>query len=61
MRQVEIVEEPSNQRPWVVVDVASRKPILRLHDRILVLKLCREFGWQITSDDRYQPAMLRDL
>jgi hypothetical protein len=54
MRRVEIVEEPSTQRCWVVIDVASRKPILRLHDRDMILKLCQDFEWQILTKDQRQ-------
>lgn len=49
MRRVEIVEEKKSQRRWVVIDRATREPLLRLHDQDLLRKICRELGWDISN------------
>jgi hypothetical protein len=47
MRKVEIVEEPGTQRCWVAVDEKLREPVLRLHDRGLLERICQSLGWKI--------------
>jgi hypothetical protein len=47
MREVEIIEENSSQRRWVAIDMRTRKPVLRLHDRNLLWNICRGLDWKI--------------
>jgi hypothetical protein len=54
MRKVEIVMEPQVQRCFLAVDVKSGEPILRLHDRELLRRICQSLEWKIvrTSSQR---------
>ena len=47
MREVEIIEDSSDQRRWVAVDTQTRKPVLRLHEKNLLRNVCQNLGWQI--------------
>ena len=49
MRKVEIVEDPTAQRSWVAVDVKSGEPMMRMHDRELLEKICRGLDWKIVQ------------
>jgi hypothetical protein len=51
MREVEIVKDPRAQRDWVATDAKSGEPVLRLQDRELLEKLCRNLGWEIVPTD----------
>jgi hypothetical protein len=50
MRQVEIIEESRNQRPWVAVDRASRLPILRMQRLETLLTVTRGLGWEVVTE-----------
>jgi len=52
MRKVEIVEDPRSQRCWVVVDVKSGEPVMRLHDRHLLERLCESLEWKVIQKER---------
>jgi hypothetical protein len=54
MRKVEIVVDPMAQRCWIAIDVKSGEPMLRLHDRDLLERVCRSLEWKIA-----QPAAQR--
>jgi hypothetical protein len=47
MRKVEIVTDPCAQRCWLAVDAKSCEPVLRLHDRDLLERICRSLDWKI--------------
>ena len=47
MRKVEIVEDPRAQRCWVAMDRESGEPVIRLHDRGLLERVCRSLEWKI--------------
>jgi hypothetical protein len=47
MRRVEIAADPRTQRCWVAVDCKSGEPMLRLHDRELLERVCRSLEWKI--------------
>jgi hypothetical protein len=49
MRKVEIVEDPRTQRCFVVIDAKSRVPVLRVHDRNLLERICRSFEWKVVQ------------
>jgi hypothetical protein len=51
MRKVEIVEDPRAQRCWIATDIKSGEPVLRLHDRGLLERLCRSLQWKIVQPD----------
>jgi hypothetical protein len=51
MRKVEIVEDPRAQRWWIAADIKSGEPVLRLHDRGLLERLCRSLQWKIVQPD----------
>jgi hypothetical protein len=50
MRQVEIIEESRNQRPWVAVDRESRLPILRMQRLATLLTISRGLGWEVVTE-----------
>ena len=52
MRKVEIVEDPRSQRCWVAVDVKSGEPVMRLHDRHLLERLCDSLEWRVVQKER---------
>jgi hypothetical protein len=52
MRRVEIVEDPRSQRCWVAVDVKSGEPVMRLHDRGLLERLCEGLEWKVVQRER---------
>jgi len=54
MRKVEIVVDPKAQRCWIAIDTKSGEPMLRLHDRDLLERICRSLEWKIA-----QPAAQR--
>ena len=59
MRQVEIIEETRNQRPWVAVDTLTRKPVLRMQRLETLLTISRSLGWDVLPEataDRH-PSM----
>jgi hypothetical protein len=59
MRQVEIIEEVRNQRPWVAVDAITRKPVLRMQRLETLLTITRSLGWDVLPDtaaDRHPSA-----
>jgi hypothetical protein len=47
MRKVQIVDDPRAQRCWLAVDVKSGEPVLRLHDRGLLERICRSLERKI--------------
>jgi hypothetical protein len=49
MRRVQIVEDPRSQRCWVAVDVKSGEPVMRLHDRGLLERLCENLEWIVAD------------
>ena len=49
MRQIEIVEEPRNQRPWVAVDRETRKPVIRMQRLETLLRISSGLGWEIVT------------
>jgi hypothetical protein len=58
MRKVEIIEEPRAQRCFLAVDVKSGEPILRLHDRELLQRICRSLEWKIVRRQVERPGQL---
>jgi hypothetical protein len=52
MRKVEIVEDPRSQRCWVAVDAKSGEPVMRLHDRYLLERLCESLEWRVVQKER---------
>jgi hypothetical protein len=50
MRQVEIIEEIRNQRPWVAVDTLTRKPVLRMQRLETLLTISRSLGWDVLPE-----------
>ncbi len=59
MRRVEIVEEPSAQRCWVALDIESGEPVMRLHDRHLLERLCDSLEWKIVQRGKQRSGLLR--
>ena len=58
MRQVEIIEEPRDQRPWVAVDRETRKPVIRMQRLESLLRISTGLGWEVvtaTAADRHPP------
>jgi hypothetical protein len=51
MREVKIIKDARAQRDWVAIDAKSGEPVLRLQDRELLAKLCRNLGWEIVPTD----------
>jgi hypothetical protein len=49
MRQVEIIEEPRNQRPWVAVDRETKKPVIRMQRLETLLRISSGLGWEILT------------
>jgi hypothetical protein len=49
MRRVEVVEDPRSQRCWVVVDMKSGEPVMRLHDRGLLERVCNSLEWKVVG------------
>ena len=49
MRKIEIMEDPQAQRCWVAVDRKSGEPVMRLHDRDLLERICRSLEWKIVA------------
>jgi putative SOS response-associated peptidase YedK len=47
MRKVQIVDDPAAQRCWIAIDLKSREPMLRLHDRELLERICSSLEWKI--------------
>jgi hypothetical protein len=52
MRKVAIVEDPEAQRRWVAVDEKLREPVLRVHDRGLLERICQSLDWKIIQTTR---------
>ncbi len=52
MRKVEIVEDPQSQRCWVAADLESGEPVMRLHDRGLLERVCNSLEWKIVQATR---------
>jgi hypothetical protein len=57
MRKVEIVEDPRSQRCWVAVDVKSGEPVMRLHDRHLLERLCESLEWRVVQKQRIRNGL----
>ena len=58
MRQVEIIEEPRNQRPWVAVDPETKKPVIRMQRLETLLRISSGLGWEVVTAaaaDSYPP------
>jgi hypothetical protein len=49
VRKVEITADPNAQRCWIAVDTKSGEPMLRLHDRDLLERICRSLEWKIAQ------------
>ena len=49
MRRVEILEEPKSQRCWVARDMKSGQPVMRMHDKELLQKICQGLDWKIVQ------------
>jgi hypothetical protein len=49
MRRVEILEEPKSQRCWVARDMKSGEPVMRMHDKGLLQKICQGLEWKIVQ------------
>jgi hypothetical protein len=49
VRKVEIVKDPQAQRCWVAVDEKLREPVLRVHDRGLLERICQSLDWKIVQ------------
>ena len=43
------MEDPQSQRCWVALDVKSGEPVMRLHDRELLERICRGLEWKIVQ------------
>jgi hypothetical protein len=50
MRNVVIVHDSTNQRPWIAVDRHSGTQLLRLQDRDTLEKMCERLGWAVVAD-----------
>jgi hypothetical protein len=49
VRKVEITVDANAQRCWIAVDTKSGEPMLRLHDRDLLERICRSLEWKIAQ------------
>jgi hypothetical protein len=49
MRKVEIVEDPRSQRCWVAMDAKLGEPVMRMHDRELLRRICEGLEWKIVQ------------
>jgi hypothetical protein len=49
MRQIEIIEEPRNQRPWVAVDRETRRPVIRMQRLETLLRISSGLGWEVVT------------
>jgi hypothetical protein len=49
MRQIEIIEEPRNQRPWVAVDRDTKKPVMRMQRLETLLRISSGLGWEVVT------------
>jgi hypothetical protein len=47
MRKVEIVEDQRSQRCWVAMDAKSGEPVMRMHDKELLRRICQGLEWSI--------------
>jgi hypothetical protein len=55
MRQVEIVEEPRNQR-GVAIDCETKRPVIRMQRLETLLRISSGLGWEVvTAVDCYAP------
>ena len=61
MRRVEIVEDPRSQRCWVALDIKSGEPVMRLHDRYLLERLCNSLEWKLVQRDKRRSGADRYL
>jgi hypothetical protein len=59
MRRVEIVEDTRSQRCWVALDIKSDVPVMRLHDRHLLERLCNSLEWKIVQRDKQRSGLSR--
>jgi hypothetical protein len=59
MRRVEIVEDARSQRCWVALDIKSGEPVMRLHDRHLLERLCNRLEWKLVQRDKEQSGLGR--
>jgi hypothetical protein len=55
VRQVEIIEQPRNQRPWVAVDCETRMPLMRMQRLETLLRISSGLGWKVVTADQYPP------
>jgi len=49
VRKVEITVDANAQRCWIAVDTKSGEPMLRLHDRDLLERICRSLEWKVAQ------------
>jgi hypothetical protein len=49
MRKVEIVEDPQSQRCWVAMDAKSGAPVMRMHDKESLRRICEGLEWKIVQ------------
>jgi hypothetical protein len=49
MRKVKIVDDPLAQRCWIAVDLKSGEPVLLMHDRGLLERICQSLEWKIVQ------------
>jgi hypothetical protein len=61
MRRVEIVEDSQSQRCWVALDLKSGEPVMRLHDRSLLERLCNSLEWKLVPRDKHRSGLSRWL
>jgi hypothetical protein len=61
MRRVEIVEDPRSQRCWIALDIKSGEPVMRLHDRYLLERLCNSLEWKLVPRDKQRSGLARWL
>jgi hypothetical protein len=55
MRQIEIIEEPRNQRPWVAVDRDTKKPVIRMQRLETLLRISSGLGWEVVTASGFDP------
>ena len=59
MRRVEIVQDTGSQRCWVALDIKSGEPVMRLHDRHLLERLCDRLEWKLVQGDKQRSGLGR--
>jgi hypothetical protein len=48
-RNVEIVHDPKDPRPWVATDCRTHEPVLRFFDRDQLEQVCLRFDWRVVT------------